>query len=56
MIFISAINTSLLQKFIIPCFVVSLVLLAFVPIIGVEVKGAKDGWISTCLDFSQSKF
>ena len=41
MIFISAINTSLLQKFIIPCFVVSLVLLAFVPIIGVEVKGAK---------------
>ena len=41
MTFISLLNTSLLQKFIIPLFLVSLVFLALVPVIGVEVKGAK---------------
>ena len=41
MTFISLLNTSLLQKFIIPLFLVSLVFLALVPVIGVEIKGAK---------------
>ena len=41
MIFISAIDTLLLKKLIIPLFVLSFVFLALVPIIGVEVKGAK---------------
>ena len=41
MIFISAIDTSLLKKLIIPLFILSFVSLVFVPIIGVEVKGAK---------------
>ena len=44
MIFISAIETPLLKKFIIPLFIVSFILLALVPIIGIEVKGAKR-WI-----------
>ena len=38
---ISAINTSLLKKLIIPFFILSFIFLALVPIIGVEVKGAK---------------
>jgi len=41
MIFISAIDTSLLKKLIIPLFVLSFIFLALVPIFGVEVKGAK---------------
>ena len=41
MISISAIDTLLLQKLVIPLFVLSFVCLALVPIIGVEVKGAK---------------
>ncbi len=41
MIFISVINTSLLKKFIVPLFIFSFIFLALVPIIGVEVKGAK---------------
>jgi cell division protein FtsW len=41
---ISAIKTSLLKKLIIPIFIVTFIFLALVPIIGVEVKGAKR-WI-----------
>ena len=41
MIFISFLETSLLKKCIIPLFTVSFIFLALVPIIGVEVKGAK---------------
>ena len=41
MVLISIIETSVLKKFIIPLFVTSFILLALVPIIGVEVKGAK---------------
>tara|TARA_Y100000591_G_scaffold332680_1_gene371023 strand:- start:366 stop:1493 length:1128 start_codon:yes stop_codon:yes gene_type:complete len=41
MIFISIIETSLLKKFIIPLFIVSFIFLALVPIIGIEIKGAK---------------
>ena len=41
MIFISFLETSHLKKCIIPLFTVSLIFLALVPIIGVEVKGAK---------------
>ena len=38
---ISAIETSLLKKVVIPLFILSFLLLILVPIIGVEVKGAK---------------
>ena len=41
MIFFSIIETSLLKKFVIPLFIISFIFLALVPIIGVEVKGAK---------------
>ena len=41
MISVSAIDTSLLKKLIIPFFVLSFAFLALVPIIGVEVNGAK---------------
>ena len=41
MILISAINISLLKKLVIPLFILSFIFLAIVPIIGVEVKGAK---------------
>ena len=41
MVSISAIDTSLLKRLIIPFFVLSFLFLALVPIIGVEVKGAK---------------
>ena len=41
MFIISAMETSLLKKIIIPLFILSLLLLVLVPIIGVEVKGAK---------------
>ena len=41
MIFLSIIETSFLKKSVVPLFVISFILLALVPIIGVEVKGAK---------------
>ena len=41
MFFISAIQTSLLKQLIIPTFVMIFILLILVPIIGLEVKGAK---------------
>ena len=41
MISISAIDTLLLKKLVIPLFVLSFIFLALVPIVGVEVKGAK---------------
>ena len=41
MFIISALETSFLKKFIIPFFVLSFFLLVLVPVIGVEVKGAK---------------
>ncbi len=41
MILISIIETSLLKKFAIPLFLVSFFFLALVPVIGIEVKGAK---------------
>tara|TARA_A100001015_G_scaffold285572_1_gene353270 strand:- start:3609 stop:4736 length:1128 start_codon:yes stop_codon:yes gene_type:complete len=44
MIIISVIETDLLKKFVIPLFVLSFIFLALVPVIGVEVKGAKR-WI-----------
>ena len=51
MVFISAIETSLLKKFIIPFFIISFIFLALVPLFGVEVKGAKR-W----LDFYYFRF
>ena len=44
MILISIISTHVLKKMIIPLFILSFILLALVPMIGVEVKGAKR-WI-----------
>ena len=44
MIIISTLKTELLMKFVAPLFIVSFILLAIVPIVGVEVKGAKR-WI-----------
>ena len=44
MIMISVLKTELLIEFVIPLFVISLIFLALVPIIGIEVKGAKR-WI-----------
>ena len=41
MFLISALETSAFKKFIIPLFTVSFIFLALVPLIGVEVKGAK---------------
>ena len=41
MFFISIIDTLFLKKLVIPLFIISFVLLALVPLIGVEVKGAK---------------
>ena len=41
MFFISAINTTVLKKLVIPLFILSFIFLALVPIIGVEVNGAK---------------
>ena len=45
MISISAIETSLLKKLVIPLFIIFFIFLALVPIIGVEAKGAKR-WIN----------
>ena len=44
MVFISILKTELLIKLITPLFILSFIFLALVPIIGVEVKGAKR-WI-----------
>ena len=44
MVSISAINTLLLKNLVVPLFILSLILLALVPIVGLEVKGAKR-WI-----------
>ena len=41
MILISTISTHILKKMIIPLFIFSFIFLALVPLIGVEVKGAK---------------
>ena len=41
MILISIISTHILKKMIIPLFILSFIFLALVPLIGVEVKGAK---------------
>ena len=41
MILISIIETSFLKKIIIPLFLISFIFLALVPVIGIEVKGAK---------------
>ena len=41
MIFISSINNSFITKTIFPCFLIFFTLLALVPFIGIEVKGAK---------------
>ena len=41
MVFISILETSILKKLITPLFVVSFIFLALVPLVGVEVKGAK---------------
>ena len=48
MFIISAIETSLLKKTVIPLFIIFFILLALVPIIGVEVKGAKR-WLNLSL-------
>ena len=48
MLVISAIETSLLKKIVIPLFILSFLLLILVPIIGVEVKGAKR-WLNLYL-------
>jgi len=48
MFIISAIETSLLKKIVIPFFILSFLLLILVPIIGVEVKGAKR-WLNLYL-------
>ena len=48
MIIISVIETSLLQKIIIPIFIFTFFLLALVPLIGIEVKGAKR-WLNLYL-------
>ena len=41
MVFISILETSILKKLITPLFVVSFIFLALVPLVGIEVKGAK---------------
>ena len=41
MILISFLQTSLLMRLIIPLFIISFIFLALVPLIGIEVKGAK---------------
>ena len=41
MLFISFIDTKILKKTILPAFIISVTLLLLVPVIGIEVKGAK---------------
>ena len=56
MVIISIIETSLLKRFILPLFITSFTLLALVPIVGVEVKGAKRWLDLYFLDCNQLKF
>ncbi len=44
MLFISIIETSFLKRIVVPLFIISFIFLALVPIVGIEVKGAKR-WI-----------
>ncbi len=48
MLIISAVKTEIFVKFVFPLFLISFILLALVPIIGIEVKGAKR-WIDLYL-------
>ena len=56
MFFISAIQTSLLKQLIIPTFVMIFILLILVPIIGLEVKGAKRWLDLKFLDYNLLNF
>ena len=56
MIFISVLETEFLKKLIIPSFIITFIFLILVPIIGLEVKGAKRWLDFTFLDYSQLKF
>ena len=56
MILISIIKTEFLIKLALPLFIISFVSLALVPIIGVEVKGAKRWLDLYFLDYNQLKF
>ena len=56
MVSISIIETSLLKKIIIPSFIFSFILLSLVPLIGIEVKGAKRWLDFIFLDYNQLKF
>ena len=56
MILISAINTDFVVKFTTHFFIISFILLALVPIVGIEVKGAKRWLDFIFLDFNQLKF
>ena len=56
MFLISALETSAFKKFIIPLFTVSFIFLALVPLIGIEVKGAKRWLDYTFLDFNLLNF
>ena len=53
MILISVIKTELLIKLVVPFFILSFILLALVPIIGIEVKGAKRWLDFYFLDYNQ---
>ena len=53
---ISAIDTSLLKRIVIPLFVIFFITLILVPIIGVEVKGAKRWLDLYFLDYNQLNF
>ena len=56
MIGISLIKTEIFIRFITPMFIFSLTLLALVPIIGLEVKGAKRWLDFYFLDYNQLKY
>ena len=56
MIIISAIETNFLKKIILPCFILLFLLLILVPIIGIEVKGAKRWLDFTCWSATSGTF
>ena len=56
MFLISAVDTLLLKKFVIPLFVFSFISLVLVSIIGIEVKGAKRWLDYIFLDYNQLKY
>ena len=56
MITISVVKTEFLIKLVLPFFIISFIFLALVPIIGVEVKGAKRWLIFIFLDYNQLKY